>query len=222
MPDERPTVAPLVALLPIVAQIVALLLLGSVLVRPGTEDAFFSPAFGVTLLGSYAVLVAATLHVARSAGPIAAVLALGRTPFWPAAGLIAAGSVAAGVAAQLLEPLFHGIRDQDIAPGRSPGGTTAAIGVTLVVIGIAIVGPVAEELYFRGVVQGSLGRFGTAIAIAGSSALFAAAHFQPSAIPVIAVYGVVLAVIRARTRSTWPGIVMHVLNNAFVVALALA
>jgi membrane protease YdiL (CAAX protease family) len=57
-----------------------------------------------------------------------------------------------------------------------------------------------------------------------SALIFAAAHFDPASFPVLFFIGLALAIARWRTRSIWPGIILHLLNNglsAVLVVLAL-
>ncbi len=60
------------------------------------------------------------------------------------------------------------------------------------------------------------------MAVGVTAALFAAVHFVPAAIPVLAVYGLLLGLIRSRTDSIVPGAVAHALNNAVAIAVAIA
>ena len=55
------------------------------------------------------------------------------------------------MASALLEPIFHGAEAQGVAPdsGRPPGFGPIA-GVVLAYAAVAIVGPLVEELIFRG------------------------------------------------------------------------
>jgi len=79
-----------------------------------------------------------------------------------------------------------------------------------------LVAPVAEEVFFRGIVQtlllNVLRRRWAALALA--SLVFAAVHFpQPQAIPALAVLGVLLGYAYERTGSLLPAIAVHSLFN---------
>lgn len=84
----------------------------------------------------------------------------------------------------------------------------------------ALIAPVVEELFFRGLIYRYLrGRWRVLRAVLVSSALFAAAHFIVPLIPVLFGLGVVLALITHRYRSLYPAVVVHGLNNGLAVLL---
>jgi membrane protease YdiL (CAAX protease family) len=77
-----------------------------------------------------------------------------------------------------------------------------------------IVAPFCEEIFFRGFVFKGLQRglpLGWAILV--SALLFAIAHADLASAPVLFIIGLALAFLRWRTRSIWPGIILHMLNN---------
>lgn len=222
MPPERPLAWPWLAA-PYVAQQATTIVLALVLQPPqGTEQAFYSIRFGVIVLASYAVLVGGTVLIARRVGDPVAVLAIRRVPPGRTAALVVVAFAVAVLAGLLLEPLFHGVEAQGVDPDPFPGGAVAAVAVALTLLGIGPAAGIAEELYFRGLVQGRLERFGPPVAIVATALIFAVIHFTPAAIPVLFVYGLVLGWIRARTGSIVPGAVAHSLNNLLAVALAIA
>ena len=83
-------------------------------------------------------------------------------------------------------------------------------------IGAAVIAPVSEELFFRGLMQTFLRRLTRRpwAAVVGASLIFALAHFpQPQAVPAIAVLGVILGVSYERNGSLVGPITLHVLFN---------
>ena len=83
-----------------------------------------------------------------------------------------------------------------------------------------IVAPFCEEVFFRGFVFPGLRRgmpVGWAIIL--SSLLFAVSHTDPGSFAVLLIIGLALAILRWRTRSIWPPILLHTLNNG-IAALA--
>jgi uncharacterized protein len=81
----------------------------------------------------------------------------------------------------------------------------------------AVVAPVVEELFFRGLLYGYLrDRRGIAAAVVVSSAVFAVMHFIPPLMPSLFVFGVVLALVYERYGSLYPAIALHALNNAVI------
>ncbi len=88
-----------------------------------------------------------------------------------------------------------------------------------------IVAPFCEEVFFRSFVFPGLRRgmpVGWAIVV--SSLLFAVSHADPGSFAVLFIIGLALAIVRWRTRSIWPAILLHTLNNgiaALTVVLAM-
>ena len=92
-------------------------------------------------------------------------------------------------------------------------------------IASVLVAPICEETFFRGFVfAGLLNRMPIAAAIILSSFLFAIAHADLGSFAVLFFIGLALAFVRWRTRSLWPGILLHLLNNsvgAIVIVLVM-
>lgn len=95
-------------------------------------------------------------------------------------------------------------------------------GVTLLVIGIGILAPIAEELFFRGLLYDFFRqKLGVNWAIAISSILFGFAHFDSLAVVGSAmVMGVAMAYAVERTKSLWVSIFMHIATNAGAVLMS--
>lgn len=98
------------------------------------------------------------------------------------------------------------------------------IDLVLQLLCVAIVGPIVEELFFRGMLYPVMRRHAPAwIAIVLNAALFAMLHFIPIMLPMLFVSGVVFALVRERTDSLIPGMLIHSLQNAvFVIWLYIA
>jgi membrane protease YdiL (CAAX protease family) len=111
-------------------------------------------------------------------------------------------------------------------PGNEQGLTPAhwepRHALAYVVNGIAIctVVPFVEELTYRGLGYSLLERFGRWPAIIAVGLLFGLAHGLVAELPIIAVFGSVLAWLRARTDSVYPGMLLHAAFN--LVALIAA
>ena len=83
------------------------------------------------------------------------------------------------------------------------------------------VAPFCEEVFFRGFVfAGLLRGMPVGWAIVLSALIFAVAHGDPGSFAVLLIIGLALAFLRWRTKSLWPGILLHTLNNG-VAALAI-
>jgi membrane protease YdiL (CAAX protease family) len=85
-----------------------------------------------------------------------------------------------------------------------------------------IVGPIAEELFFRGVLYGFLRRWGIVVAIVVSAGLFVLAHPISHGFPVPQVAGgIVFALAYEIEGSLMTPIVIHVLGNLALYTLSL-
>ncbi len=92
--------------------------------------------------------------------------------------------------------------------------TLAAMPVMEVVLLIAVVPAVCEELLFRGILLSGLGSASRKwTAIIGSAVVFAVFHFFFFKFAVTAALGIVLAYLCWQTRSILPGILAHFLHN---------
>lgn len=79
-----------------------------------------------------------------------------------------------------------------------------------------------EEWLFRGVILRRLApRVGAVGAVVVSAALFAIAHFSLSGAMGRFAIGLVLGVLYLATRSLWPGIAAHAMNNVGLLVLLL-
>jgi membrane protease YdiL (CAAX protease family) len=92
----------------------------------------------------------------------------------------------------------------------------------LAVLAIVVLAPIAEELFFRGVVFNAFRRErGRRWAYIGSAALFAVIHLSLVALVPIFLLGLALAWVYERTGSLLAPIVMHAVVNGISVAIAL-
>ena len=83
----------------------------------------------------------------------------------------------------------------------------------LIVLG-GMMAPVAEELFFRGVLYGWIRRrWSSTVGILGSAAIFAGIHLQPQMMPEIFLVGVILAWLYECSNSLYPGILLHMTLN---------
>ena len=87
------------------------------------------------------------------------------------------------------------------------------------ILGVAIVGPVIEELVFREGVCGHLIRNGSSPwrAIWISAILFGIIHFNPAQVPFAILMGVVLGIIYAKTGNIVLTSIIHILNNSIAL-----
>lgn len=97
-------------------------------------------------------------------------------------------------------------------------------GVILLVLIVGIGAPIVEEIFYRGFLQGALRKRGVpaAAAIAISSTVFAASHFQALQFPALLVFGAVAGTLAHRSGRLGPAITAHVAFNMVTVVALLA
>lgn len=121
----------------------------------------------------------------------------------------------AGILNQIV-PYHHPILDF-LANERGPTG------LLLTAVSAVVVAPVAEEFFFRGVLQGWLTRVAPAAAIPISAAAFGLAHLDHGLgwIPLVG-FGIAAGVLARQTGSLVASIALHAGFNAIGLAAALA
>ena len=91
--------------------------------------------------------------------------------------------------------------------------------IILYVISTAIVPAFAEEFAFRGVLMGSLRKYGDAFAIITSAVIFGAMHANIIQIPFAFILGLIFGFITCKTNSIFPAIAIHFVNNFYAVIM---
>ncbi|MGP1664410.1 MAG: lysostaphin resistance A-like protein [Rhodanobacter sp.] len=144
------------------------------------------------------------------------------TRAWFYLAAIAVGLGSALIGGWLSEWLAHG---QEISQDVKELGTNAspAVSVALALI-VVTLGPLVEELLFRGVLLSALLRhLGTLWAVLVCSLLFALIHlpglnFLWYAVPNLFLLALALAWLRLHSRSIWPSVLAHSTNNLLAVS----
>ncbi len=86
----------------------------------------------------------------------------------------------------------------------------------------AVISPVAEELFFRGILYGTLRRLGLFPAMVLSSLIFAFFHYSPSSLPVVQLIGgLVFALSFELSKSLAAPVIIHVLGNLTLFSISL-
>lgn len=99
-------------------------------------------------------------------------------------------------------------------------GTPLEIGILILMV--VVVAPVAEEVCYRGLLQGALSdRLGPPAAVAGSALIFAAMHLQLLQFPALLLIGVIHGIASARSQRLGFALSSHVSFNATTVAYLL-
>jgi len=210
------------------------LVIGSALTAPFTDDALAlgSGQGEISLLGSAVILVAAQLGLL-----IVGYLFVYRTnalaalPSFPGRDPIRAivAGLGWGVLAWIGSTIVLFLVSELLARiGRPPpvGPAEQAIALLdpwLVTVAIVVFAPIAEELFFRGIVFNAwLREAGRTWAYIGSAALFAAIHLSLESLLPIFLLGLALAWVYQRTGNLIAPITMHATVNGISVAIALA
>jgi membrane protease YdiL (CAAX protease family) len=112
----------------------------------------------------------------------------------------------------------HPDREQGLTPEHwDPHRITPYAVNFLVFVAVA---PVVEELTFRGLGYSLLEPLGRWAAILWIGVAFGLAHGLVEALPILIVFGAALALIRARTGSVYPGMIVHGLFNAIALIVS--
>lgn len=168
------------------------------------------------------VFAVAAVAVARWSGPVSAAdFGLVRARFWPSLGKVAVVAVAYFVFLGLFASAV------DLKPDDTPdqlGADEGMLGMVGFVFTAAIVAPLAEEFFFRGMVFRSLvNGLGVFWAALVSGALFGALHIDSldndrllQIVP-LAVLGVLFALLYAWSGTLYAAIALHATNNSLAV-----
>jgi membrane protease YdiL (CAAX protease family) len=121
------------------------------------------------------------------------------------------------IVARIAEPYLHGGEQQGFAPERwEPEHAAAFVANSVLVI---LIGPFAEEVFFRGLGVRALSIFGTVAAVVVSGVVFGLAHGILGALLPLAVFGIGLGWVRARSGSVWPCVIAHTAYNGLGILL---
>lgn len=185
--------------------------------RPGAVPEWIPPAFVAGIMLCYALILA--WAVRKSHAPLAQLFPLKRIRVGT---FVAVLATLVGLSI-LFAQLIHLIRRAGVSPEVpvDPSGAFGESGIWSMIVFLAVLAPVAEELLFRGIIlRGFLSRYTAGRAILASSVLFGLAHLIPLLMFSAMILGSFFAWWRVRTGSLVPSLVGHVLNNTLALALA--
>ena len=116
----------------------------------------------------------------------------------------------------------------DLTGIKPPTATKALNGIfgqfpwPLTFLAVAIGPGVVEEFWCRGFLgRGLSARYGLVVGVLLTSAFFALMHVDPSQLLVFSLMGAYLHFVYIATRSIWPSILLHAMNNGIAVLLVL-
>ena len=168
----------------------------------------------------YMVILVIVLALARGLAP--QTLGLVRPRSWrQAAKLAAFALVGIWVIGAALNLFLKAGEEQGLVPPDWESDRAAAFAANFVVV--TLVAPVVEELTYRGLGFAAVrDAFGVGAAIAVTALAFGLAHGLVVGLPVLTVFGAILAWLRLRTSSLYPPIVLHALFNGIALIAAVA
>jgi membrane protease YdiL (CAAX protease family) len=196
--------------------------------RGDVELSFVGAELGLWIGLVGACIVAVRRHGTGHLGDLG--MAVERRDLW----IGAVAGVAARIGSVIIAIPFVPLLRDESAPDSPIVDTDLRYGwaaIVLLVVMVAVLTPIIEELYFRGLVQGVLTRrWGAFVAVWVQAALFASVHVVPGmsaarigvTVWVIGAVGLLLGVLRWRYRRLAPGIVAHGVFNALALALVFA
>lgn len=139
--------------------------------------------------------------------------ALRRPTSWGGAAAVSVGIIVAILLiAQALAPFVDPEEEQGLTPTYWDSARVAQFAGY--VFAVVVIGPIVEELLFRGAGYSLLEPFGKWTAIIGVGAAFGLAHGLLEGLPIITAFGLGLAYLRSRTESLYPCILLHSFFNA--------
>ena len=136
---------------------------------------------------------------------------------WPIVFMGMAAAMAANYATDILQQNFSifGIENTKVMSES----TNTFFENILYIISTAIVPAFAEEFAFRGIIMGTLRKYGDVFAIITSSVMFGAMHGNIVQIPFAFILGLVFAYVDCKTNSIIPSIIIHFINNFYSVMM---
>jgi uncharacterized protein len=190
----------------------------------GVDDPGESPAAIIvgTLLLDGSLVAVALLFASFVRRPKPWHFGLRRTPLWPAVGWAALGIFSFYVFVAVYSVAVQPDVEQSVA--EDLGADESTFGLVAAGFMIICVAPFAEEFFFRGFFYGALRtRFPVAAAAIIDGLVFGLIHFEGGTdglliVPPLALLGVVFCLVYERTRSLYPVVALHSINNSIAYA----
>jgi membrane protease YdiL (CAAX protease family) len=180
------------------------------------KDAAYQYSTAVAGVIQYGIILAVVLAIAR---PDWSLLALRRPS---SLGRVFATALLVFVAVYATSAIVSAYSD----PGREQGLTPAhwdphrATQYAVNFVAFVAVAPAVEELTFRGLGYSLLEPLGRVAAVLWVGLAFGLAHGLVEGLPILIVFGAGLALIRARSNSVYPGMIVHAMFNAIALIVS--
>jgi membrane protease YdiL (CAAX protease family) len=183
------------------------------------EDAVYSYDVLVGAVLAYGLLLVFVLAITADRSR-RDVLAL-RAPdsWWRALGMSAAAVVVILIGAYVALALTGAGDEQNLTPEEWDGSRAGQYAASFVAV--VLIGPVVEELLYRGAGLGLLRPYGTPLAVVTTAVIFGFGHGLLLSLGAFIWFGLVVAVVRLRTGSIYPAILVHSTFNALGMTVPL-
>ena len=198
---------------------IAAVLMTEVLFRPAIAALFVSPlpVIGITRMAEIILLILIVVQFEKNAG------AIGLTPGEMFSGFKKGliWSACFGIAAIVLFVLLYLTGINALRMLYSPLPHPKLLVLLYLLVG-GVIGPVAEEIFFRGILYGFFRQWGVYTAVALSTFLFVLPHLTGGNLPFTQIVGgVVFAIAYEREQSLLVPITIHCLGNLAIFSLGL-
>jgi uncharacterized protein len=186
------------------------------------DDIAYRYSSSVAAIIQYGLMLGVLLLIARRL-PRREMFALKRPASWPRAlGLALLALLAIWAASAAFAPFLDADEEQGLVPDEWDSSRAGAFIAFFLVV--SVLAPVVEELTYRGLGFTLLAPYGTWVAILATGVLFGAAHGLVAGLPVLTVFGIVVAWLRSKTGSVYPPMLLHGVFNgtALLVSVTVA
>jgi membrane protease YdiL (CAAX protease family) len=207
------------------AALVGALFVGIVGALAGADFDDPTPAvnIGATVVQDLCLVAAALLFAGMAGRPQPAQFGLRPTSPWKALGWMVAAFVAFYVVTLIWVAIVGGDPDDEKLP-QELGVDRSTIAMLAVAFLVSVVAPIAEEFFFRGFFYGALRNWrGVLPAAIITGLVFGAIHAGSAdwefLLP-LGVFGFLLCLLRERTGSLYPCIVLHCANNSLAFGVS--
>jgi CAAX protease family protein len=178
---------------------------------------------GATVVQDLCLVAAAILFAGMASRPLPVQFGLRPTSPWKALGWMVAAFVAFYVITLIWVAIVGGDPDDEKLPDEL-GADRSTIALLAVAFLVSVVAPIAEEFFFRGFFYGALRNWrGVLPAAIITGLVFGAIHAGSAEwqflLP-LAVFGFLLCLLRERTGSLYPCIVLHCANNSLAFGVS--
>ena len=185
---------------------------------PKEDDLLYRYSTAIAALVQYALILALVAAIAR--GLPRETLGFRRPRSWPRAiGLTVAALGGIWAAGAALGLVLDAGKEQGLVPDEWDPDRANAYLANFVVI--AVVAPIVEETLYRGLGYAAVrSAAGAPAAVLVTGLAFGLSHGLVVALPVLTLFGVILAALRWGTESIYPPIALHAIFNAAALIAA--